>query len=304
LSKFGDNLKDKTIGEPQVAGEQVTARTAPDGPIRMIVVDVDGTLVGASRTISAGVRYAVNAATQRGVQVVMCTGRPEFGTRRYIEELALPGFHIFDAGAYIADPFSEAVLYQHGIERSLAQRLLDYARQANLHLEIYVGSKYYVERENEQSRIHVEVMRHPPIVANLDEVIAQQPVTKMEIITLSETENAGAHELADHFAGEIEMGWATAPGTTAGFINVMAKGVSKGEAVQRLADYLAVPMDQIMGVGDGLNDEPMLRVVGVSVAMGDAPEQLKSLATWVTRTVAEDGLALAIERFVLSNGIK
>jgi hypothetical protein len=270
----------------------------------MIVVDVDGTLIGASRTISPGVRYAVNSATQRGVQVVLCTGRPEFGTRRYIEELALPGFHIFDAGAFIADPFTEAVLYQHGIERSLARRLLDYARQVNLHTEVYVGSKYYIERENEQSRIHVEVMRHPPIVANLDEVIATQPVTKMEIITLSEAENTRVHELADHFAGEVEMGWATAPGTTAGFINVMAKGVSKGEAVQRLAEYLAVPLDQIMGVGDGLNDEPMLRVVGVSVAMGDAPEQLKSLATWVTRTAAEDGLALAIERFVLANGAK
>jgi Cof subfamily protein (haloacid dehalogenase superfamily) len=286
-------------------GEQSREQVATvSAPIRLIVVDVDGTLIGASRSISPGVRYAVNAATQRGVQVVLCTGRPEFGTRRYVEELALPGFHIFDAGAYIADPFTEAVLYQHGIERSLARRLLEYARQANLHLEVYVGTKYYVERENEQSRIHVEVMQHKPIIANLDEVIASQQVTKMEIITLSEAENASVHDLADHFADEVELGWATAPGTTAGFINVMAKGVSKGEAVLRLADYLAIPIAQVMGVGDGMNDEPMLRVVGVSVAMGDAPEQLKSQATWVTRTVAEDGLALAIERFVLANGTK
>jgi Cof subfamily protein (haloacid dehalogenase superfamily) len=286
-------------------GEQSREQVATvSAPIRLIVVDVDGTLIGASRSISPGVRYAVNAATQRGIQVVLCTGRPEFGTRRYVEELALPGFHIFDAGAYIADPFTEAVLYQHGIERSLAQRFLDYARQANLHIEVYVGSKYYVERENDHSRIHVEVMNHRPIVANLNEVIAREQVTKMEIITLSEAENASVRELADHFADEVELGWATAPGTTAGFINVMAKGVSKGEAVLRLADYLAIPIAQVMGVGDGMNDEPMLRVVGVSVAMGDAPEQLKSQATWVTRTVAEDGLALAIERFVLANGTK
>lgn len=300
MSMFRDNSPN-IEGQTRGTVEQVAALSAP---IRMIVVDVDGTLVGASRSISPGVRHAVTAATQRGVQVVLCTGRPEFGTRRYVEELALPGFHIFDSGAFIADPFTEAVLYQHGIERSLAQRLLDYARQANLHLEVYVGSRYYVEVENEQSRIHVEVMRHPPIVANLDEVVAREHVTKMEIITLSEAENAGVGELAEHFADEIEMGWATAPGTTAGFINVLAKGVSKGEAVLRLADYLAIPIAQVMGVGDGLNDEPMLRVVGVSVAMGDAPEQLKALATWVTRTVAEDGLALAIERFVLSNGTK
>src|SRR5437016_3010897 len=87
--------------------------TPPDEPIRLIFTDVDGTLVGAEREISPSVYDTLMEAREQGVKIALCTGRPLFATRRYIEELQLPGYHIFDAGAFIADPLNGLTLHRH-----------------------------------------------------------------------------------------------------------------------------------------------------------------------------------------------
>jgi Cof subfamily protein (haloacid dehalogenase superfamily) len=270
--------------------------------IRLIVADVDGTLLGASREISPRVRDAIRAARSRGVQVALCTGRPMFATRRYIEELQLSGFHIVDGGATILDPFTGAVLYRHGFTPALARDLLGYAQREGICLELYSGDAYYVEAENEHSRLHTEVMRHPPVVRPLADVVEHLPVTKMETLATNDEERARLRAMAVHFAGSVDWGWSYAPGMTADFVNIIPKGVSKGQAVVRLIDHAGIPVSQVMGVGDALNDEPLLRAVGLPVAMGHAPDALKRIARWITSSVEEDGLALAVERYVLSNG--
>lgn len=271
-------------------------------PIRLLVVDVDGTLVGADRRVSPRVECALAEARRRGVQVALCTGRSMFGARQYTEALGLPGFHIFDAGATIADPATGNVLVHLGIERPVARNLVRYAQQANIHLEVYVGERYYVECETEHSRIHFAVMRVPPIIAPLAEVVEHEYVTKMESLTLNDDETARVNAMGEQYAEDIEIGWATAPGTSAGFANIIRRGITKGVGVQKLAEHLSIPLSQVMGVGDGYNDAPLIQAAGVGVAMGDAPDAVKQIAQWVTGTVAEDGLAMAVERFILSNG--
>ncbi len=268
--------------------------------IRLIILDVDGTLVGSEREISPTVHKALSDVRDQGIQIALCTGRPLFATRRFIEELLLPGFHIFDAGAYIADPLNGLTLYRQGLDQALAQQILAYGREVKLHLEVYVDDKYYVESMSPHAEIHTGVMEQEPILADLAEIVARRPIIKMEVVTLTDDENERLKALAMRFADQIDVGWATAPGTSALFCNILAKGVSKGVGAERLIEHLGIPPEQIMGVGDGLNDEPMLRAVGIPIAMGDSPEELKQAATWVTGTVEEDGLALAIERFIPS----
>src|SRR5437762_5743507 len=100
-------------------------------PIRLIITDVDGTLVGVQRQISPGVYDALREARRQGVQTAICTGRPLFSTRRYVEELQLPGYHIFDAGAIIADHLNGLTLFRHGLDQELARQVLDYVRENN-----------------------------------------------------------------------------------------------------------------------------------------------------------------------------
>src|SRR5258706_4131140 len=275
-----------------------------NNPIRLIVADIDGTLVGEDRQISPRVRQAINAARDLGVQVVLCTGRSMLTARQYIDMLALPGYHIVDSGATVVDPATGATLYQDIIPQQLSLRMVAAARQAELHLEAYAATMYFMEQEDQNSYLHGLVMqRHPPVIMALDEAVTRHNIAKLEIITSTDEERARLRMLEEHFADHFTFAWSAAPGIPADFVNIMTKGVSNGKAVTVLAEHLGIPISQVLGVGDGPNDEPLLATVGVPVAMGDAPDTLKRLAAWVTASVSEDGLAQAIDRYVLSNGV-
>jgi Cof subfamily protein (haloacid dehalogenase superfamily) len=272
--------------------------------IRLLIIDVDGTLIGESLSISPRVHDTLTEVIRRGVQISLCTGRPMLSAQRFIDDLQLPGYHIFDAGATIANPTTGDVLYSGGLSKSVILDLLLAAEQAELYFEIYTGSDYFVEVITDHTRLHMEVMGYPPQVAKLREIIESTPVSKAEMLALNDDEQIRIQRLLDSFADRIDWGWATAPGTSARFVNILAKGISKGEAVLKLAAHVAIPHEQRMGVGDGYNDEPLLQNCGIAVAMGGAPESVKQIATWVTKSAEEDGLALAVERFILANGHK
>jgi hydroxymethylpyrimidine pyrophosphatase-like HAD family hydrolase len=84
------------------------------------------------------------------------------------------------------------------------------------------------------------------------------------------------------------------------FVNILSPGISKGEAVEYLTQHLSLSRAQVMGVGDGPNDDPLLRAVGFPVAMGNSIDALKQIATYVAPDVEDDGLAQVIEQFILS----
>ncbi|HLY27775.1 MAG TPA: Cof-type HAD-IIB family hydrolase [Aggregatilineales bacterium] len=268
--------------------------------IRLLIVDIDGTLVGGDLEVRPRVREAIGKTRERGVHVALCTGRPSFGSRHYLTDLNLTGFHIFDAGATISDPLAGKTLYRHGIERQLAHEILDYARKTNVYLEIYGDEGYFIERSTELSRMHADLQRTTPAEGDLAAVIDRIAITKMEAVAGDDPESARAQALLDHFSDRIDYGWAIVPGMSVRFVNLLAKGISKGDAVRRLIAHFGLDKAQTLGIGDGPNDEPLLRAVGVGVAMGNGVESLKRLATWVAPSVDEDGLAATIDRYVLN----
>src|SRR5437762_2063519 len=145
--------------------------TEPITPIRALLVDIDGTLVGADFEVTPRVRAALNEARKRGVRVALCTGRPDIASRHYVDDLYLTGFHIFDSGATIADPLNAETLYHQGISQSIAYQVLDCALAQNLYTEVYTAGHYYASFEGEHSRMHTELQRWQPTIGGLAEAM-------------------------------------------------------------------------------------------------------------------------------------
>jgi HAD superfamily hydrolase (TIGR01484 family) len=148
--------------------------------------------------------------------------------------------------------------------------------------------------------MHARLQNWQPAAADLSRVIDELPVTKLECVALTPEEAVRVQAVLDEAADGLDYGWAIAPGMTARFVNILARGISKGAAVARVGEQLGVPRAQMMGVGDGPNDAPLFDAVGFSVAMGNAEWALKQAANVVTASVEEDGLALAIENYILN----
>ena len=270
-------------------------------PIRLLILDVDGTLVGSDLEVTPQVKAALEAVRQRGVQIALCTGRPEMASLHYIKGLGLDGHHIFDSGATVRNPATGETLYHKGVPTEAAVRIVEYARKHQIYLEVYSGSSYYVDRLTEASAMHTELQRWSPELADIAEIAATRPITKLESIVINDEEGAAVGAMLDYFVSEVDHSWAIAPGLSWRFVNILNKGVDKGEAVAQLIAHTGIPAEQVMGVGDGPNDEPLLRSVGLGIAMGNAAPSLKEKARWVTAPVEENGLALAIEEFILNH---
>ena len=275
-------------------------KSTSDAAIKLLITDVDGTLAGANHSIAPRVRKAIALAQERGVHISLCTGRPRIAAHYFVTDLGLDGFHIFDAGATIVNLSSGVTLYHKGLERELAHAIVKAARQANVYLEMYGDGGYFVEQPDDRTVQHVKLQRANFTQINFDDAVDRYAVTKLEAVTRDAAERERAQQLIDRFGNKVDYGWATAPGLSFDFVNILAKGVSKGEAVEKLMAHLGILPVQTMAIGDGANDEPMVRAAGLGVAMGDSPQMLKAVAQWIAPDVTEDGLAIAIERFILS----
>ncbi|MDR7465288.1 MAG: HAD family hydrolase [Armatimonadota bacterium] len=268
--------------------------SARAGRYRLVVADIDGTLVTSQRTITARVRRAVRQAQRRGVRVCLATGRTWRSARRYFQTLGADPPAILYNGGLIYDFARERVIYRRPMSLRQAQRVI---RALDAFPDL--AAHYYVNEG-------IYVRWHTPLVlatARQDHILPQavgdfrrlrgQPM-KFRIL--------GPRPRLVALARRVRR--AGAPGTLVfsgpTSLEVLPPGVSKGAAVRRVARLLGVPPRQVIAVGDELNDLSMLQVAGCGVAMGSAPRELRRVADYVAPSSDQDGLAEVIHRFVLT----
>jgi len=281
----------------------------PLAPIRLIAVDVDGTLIGRGRTIpTERVGRAVRAAARHGVQVALCSGRPLNSIDLIGQDLGVSGPVIgFDGALVLAA--DRTVLLRHGVRVAAAIALIDAARSHGVCLEIYRAEGHYVDRLHPESVKHAHLIRVAPTVTDLRRLALSSEdgdIIKAQVIgDGTAAGRARLHELESLGLG-LRFGWAAAPPGHAQFdyVNVTDLGVDKGRATAALIAALGLSRDEVMGLGDGPNDAPLLGASGFAVAMGNAGDDLKRRARFVVPHVDDDGAAIAIERFILDHGTR
>lgn len=266
---------------------------------RLLVIDIDGTLIGADLTPSPRVRAALRLAETAGLRLALCTGRTHLACPDLIAELGLAGPHIFLDGAWIADHTGTRIVFSRPIARPDLTTLVAACRSAGVDLELYTATGYFVERRSDLVQIHEAVQGITARVADLDAVIAAGGVIKGECLAEGAAGQAAVQQIEADLLGRLHFGWAKVAGYPAlDFVNVVAPDVSKGTALRALAAWHGLTPAATVAIGDGRNDIPMIQAAGFGVAMGNAAPEVVAIADWVTAPVDADGLALMIERLV------
>jgi Cof subfamily protein (haloacid dehalogenase superfamily) len=278
--------------------------------IRLLVVDIDGTIAGPSNQVSDRVRNALHQVQAQGIPVAVATGRMYRSAQRFhqVVQSRLP--LIAYQGAWIQDP-QDQTLHQHTpLPVDRAQELLTYFAQPHLQphvsIHLYLDDQLYVQDMLPDTKDYTDragialtlVENLATLLNHLHSVGDQRAPTKL--LAMSQDTDLIATALVDlktRYRPD-EMYLTT---STATFLEATHPAVNKGNAVRYLAEsILGIRLAQVMAIGDNCNDLEMLESVGWGVAMGDAPEIVKAVANWIAPNVEADGAAVAIERFLLN----
>jgi Cof subfamily protein (haloacid dehalogenase superfamily) len=263
--------------------------------IRLIVCDLDGTLLNSQHALSPRTEKAVNDAVASGVNVVFATGKTRYSAQALIKSLSLttPGVYVQGVVTYNGDG---SVRKQYVLDTDLVRRILTYTQERGFDVMVYSGEHIYVRRRSEWSDI-VSRYGEPPaeIVRDLYQRLPDISVNKLCIGGEEHRIRALHWQLDRQYHGQI----ATTRAGVDGMMEVLPPGFSKGKGVSALIKDLGLDAKNVMAIGDGENDVDMLKAVGLPIAMGNAKQVLKDVAKYIVATNDEDGVAEAIERFVL-----
>jgi Cof subfamily protein (haloacid dehalogenase superfamily) len=258
--------------------------------IRLIGIDIDGTLVGTAGVIHPTVWATAEKARREGIHLVLCSGRPAFGLAlEFARRLDPIGWHVFQNGASIID-LQSGKSSSVQIAPDFITRLIRRARETHDILELYSDNAYVTESEKEWARVHAEMLGLPFKPAPYESLGA--PVVRAQwVLTGSD-----AQKYMQAPPTEVEVAVSTSPLLPeANFVGLTHKGVSKGTALRTIAGSYGIDLRDVMYVGDADNDLAALRVAGHPVAMGNGSPAVRALARHTVAHVDEGGLAEALE---------
>ncbi|WP_204151459.1 Cof-type HAD-IIB family hydrolase [Leptolyngbya sp. CCY15150] len=273
--------------------------------IRLLVLDIDGTISGESNTIRPAVLEAIRAVQAKGIQVAIATGRMYCAALRFYEAVGSTLPLLSYQGAYVKEPKTGVVHHHWPVARHTAEQLLDYfedvERQADLNtplsIHFYINDRLYVRDMTPETAAYAERSGVTPnVVGDLRQVLTDDPT---KVLALS-------HDplLIDQLLDSLRQRYTPAElyftKSVATFFEAANPQVNKGVAVRYLAEQLlGLSAAQVMTIGDNFNDVEMLDYAQIGIAMGNAPEAVQAFADWTTADVEEDGVAIALEKFLL-----
>ena len=267
---------------------------------KLLVIDLDCTLVNRQGEISDADKQALADAADSGVKVALASGRIVLACHRIIDLLSLDGHHIFFDGAVVSDPHYQKEIYSRPLEPEVVKKAVDVSRKNDTYLELYSPDKFFAERENWSDVIHRRFFKVGPTFVDFDDIWQKEKIVKAELVVRDEEEAAKAAAFRSEFDGNLRFSVARAPAYPGiDFVNIVHPQVSKGEALKALAAHSGISLDEVIAIGDGLNDISMLEVAGTAVAMGNAFPEVKAVVDHITLDVDESGVAAAVEKFVL-----
>ena len=275
--------------------------------VELIAIDLDGTLYAMDLLISERNRLAIAAARDAGIRVTLATGRVVYDVVDRVRELGLlppnlPASQVTPIisyqGGVVYDLLTERPLLVQHLDAALAIRVIRLLRRLGQSVNMHTLTETYRENARPLDTMYAEKSRlvQPHDVPDLVAAISAQGLQPLKIVIVNEPDanHALIEMLRAEFGSLVEV-----TRSHSYFCEVTSLSATKGVALAFLAQQLGIARERVMAIGDNWNDVSMLHWAGYGVAMGHADEQVKAAASYVTETLANDGVAHAIERLAL-----
>lgn len=268
--------------------------------IKLLALDLDGTLFTDDLIVSERTRRAIQAAQERGVLVTLATGRMFTTACKIAHDLGIVAPLICYQGALVRHNDNGEILYHQTVPLPLVHEIIGATDARGLHLNIYLDDKLYVARMTEGALYYAQI--NYGLVLNevgdlhawLDGQVSLEP-TKLVIVTPPEQTDAVLDEFTGQYGDLLQV-----TKSHPRFTEFTNKECSKGRALAFLAAEVDVAREEVMAIGDGHNDLDMLQWAGYGLAMPTAPRVVLDIAREVCLPLADDGAAEAIERIILA----
>lgn len=263
---------------------------------KLIALDLDGTLKNSQNQISPRTKEALLKAQEQGCRIVLSSGRPTPGLYQDAKELQLAkyqGFLLSYNGACVSSVSNE-IIYKQELDQQLATQIIEEAKRLKLVTNTYNTQEILCESK-EAKYVNVEANLTSMPIQQVNDLSKNLPSPLFKLLLSEEPEYVASvvNELASKYQDNLAI-YRSAPF----FIEVVSKGIDKGNSLKQLCKHLNITADELISFGDGYNDCSMLEVSGCGVAMANAVDEVKAVANHVTLSNDEDGIAVFLEKLL------
>ncbi|NMB02309.1 MAG: HAD family phosphatase [Firmicutes bacterium] len=269
---------------------------------KIVALDIDGTLLNSNSKLSLRTEKAIAAARQKGIKIVLATGRRLTNTLPLVNSLGLSEFVVVHNGAVVYDPISAKTVLQQGIELSLAQSLVDKLESLAVNYVVYMG-----ENAGERVVAPQGKWKEPDSLLTyylgedaefIERVVLESPPVRISIIDQWEKVDPLYAELLRDYEGDLNAVLYGADRDTWRGIEILPPHSNKSTGIAFVAEHFGLSAAEVVAIGDNINDLEMISWAGLGIAMENGSKLLKEKAKRIAPSNDEDGVALVIEELL------
>lgn len=271
--------------------------------IRAIALDIDGTILNSKKQITDVTKKVVKEALVRGIKIIIASGRPYSGVEEYARELGLfemGGYVLCFNGSRIVDCKTEEIVYDVYLRDEDKWKICDILKQYDKGILMTYKDRILLTENDEEEGVRYGAMLNRLTLCKVDDMSNHIDYRINKFILAGEPDYIQSIALdVKEKIGEL----ATVCRSESTLLEIMPRGVDKGNALAGFLQNIGIRREELLAVGDGYNDDTMLGYAGIGVAMGNAFPEIKDLADYVTYSNDEDGVAFAIRKFAFGENV-